>query len=54
MLDLIDEGKIGWDKICELGQVLIGENRGPQERRTTSSTTRATPGSASSSPPRAR
>ena len=28
MLDLIDEGKIGWDKICELGQVLIGENPG--------------------------
>jgi len=28
MLDLIDEGQIGWDKICELGQVLIGENPG--------------------------
>lgn len=28
MLDLIDEGRIGWDRICELGQVLIGENPG--------------------------
>ncbi len=28
MLDLIDEGKISWDNICELGQVLIGENPG--------------------------
>ena len=28
MLDLIDEGKIGWDKICELGEVLIGRNPG--------------------------
>ena len=33
MLDLIDEGKISWDKICELGQVLIGENPRAQERR---------------------
>lgn len=28
MLDLIDEGRIGWDRICELGQVLIGGNPG--------------------------
>jgi len=28
MLDLIDEGKISWGKICELGEVLIGNNPG--------------------------
>lgn len=28
MLDLIDEGRIGWDRICELGQILIGGNPG--------------------------
>ena len=22
LLDLIDQGKFGWDKVCELGQVL--------------------------------
>jgi ornithine cyclodeaminase/alanine dehydrogenase-like protein (mu-crystallin family) len=28
LLDLIDEKKIGWDKVCELGQVLIGRHPG--------------------------
>jgi len=28
LLDLIDEGKFGWDKVCELGQVLIGSHPG--------------------------
>lgn len=28
LLDLIDEGKIGWDKICELGQVLTARHPG--------------------------
>ena len=28
LLDLIDQGKIGWDKVCELGQVLIGSHPG--------------------------
>jgi len=28
MLDLIDDGQISWDKICELGEVLIGSNPG--------------------------
>ena len=28
LLDLIDEGKFGWDKVCELGQVLIGKHSG--------------------------
>jgi ornithine cyclodeaminase/alanine dehydrogenase-like protein (mu-crystallin family) len=28
LLDLIDQGKIGWDKVCELGQVLIGRHPG--------------------------
>jgi len=28
LLDLIDEGKIGWDKVCELGQVLAGSHPG--------------------------
>jgi ornithine cyclodeaminase/alanine dehydrogenase-like protein (mu-crystallin family) len=28
LLDLIDEGKIGWEKVCELGQVLIGSHPG--------------------------
>ena len=28
LLDLIDEGKIGWDRVCELGQVLIGTHPG--------------------------
>ena len=28
LLDLIDQGKFGWDKVCELGQVLIGGHPG--------------------------
>ncbi|HXK28546.1 MAG TPA: hypothetical protein VJ646_09850 [Candidatus Binatia bacterium] len=28
LLDLIDQGKLGWDKVCELGQVLIGAHPG--------------------------
>lgn len=28
LLDLIDEGKVQWDKICELGDVLIGKHPG--------------------------
>lgn len=28
LLDLIDEGKFGWDKVCELGQVLTGGHPG--------------------------
>jgi alanine dehydrogenase len=28
LLDLIDQGKIGWDKVCELGQVVIGSHPG--------------------------
>ena len=28
LLDLIDQGKFGWDKVCELGQVLIGAHPG--------------------------
>ena len=28
LLDLIDQGKFGWDKVCELGQVLIGQHPG--------------------------
>jgi alanine dehydrogenase len=28
LLDLIDQGKIGWNKVCELGQVLIGSHPG--------------------------
>ncbi|MGH7816082.1 MAG: ornithine cyclodeaminase family protein [Candidatus Binatia bacterium] len=28
LLDLIDAGKFGWDKVCELGQVLIGKHPG--------------------------
>jgi alanine dehydrogenase len=28
LLDLIDQGTIGWDKVCELGQVLIGNHPG--------------------------
>jgi ornithine cyclodeaminase/alanine dehydrogenase-like protein (mu-crystallin family) len=33
LLDLIDEGKFGWDKVCELGQVLIGRHPGRQSDR---------------------
>lgn len=28
LLDLIDEKKIGWEKVCELGEVLIGKHPG--------------------------
>lgn len=28
LLDLIDEGKFGWEKVCELGEVLIGKHPG--------------------------
>jgi alanine dehydrogenase len=28
LLDPIDQGKFGWDKVCELGQVLIGSHPG--------------------------
>jgi ornithine cyclodeaminase/alanine dehydrogenase-like protein (mu-crystallin family) len=28
LLDLIDGGKFGWDKVCELGRVLIGQHPG--------------------------
>jgi ornithine cyclodeaminase/alanine dehydrogenase-like protein (mu-crystallin family) len=28
LLDLIDSGKFGWDKVCELGQVLAGHHPG--------------------------
>jgi len=28
LLDLIDQGQIGWNKVCELGQVLIGSHPG--------------------------
>src|SRR3990170_1438514 len=28
LLDLIEEGKFGWDKVCELGEVLTGQHPG--------------------------
>jgi ornithine cyclodeaminase/alanine dehydrogenase-like protein (mu-crystallin family) len=28
LLDLIDQGKFGWEKVCELGEVLIGKHPG--------------------------
>jgi ornithine cyclodeaminase/alanine dehydrogenase-like protein (mu-crystallin family) len=28
LLDLIDEGKFGWEKVCELGEILIGKHPG--------------------------
>ena len=28
LLDLIDEGKVGWNKVCELGEVLAGKHPG--------------------------
>jgi ornithine cyclodeaminase/alanine dehydrogenase-like protein (mu-crystallin family) len=31
LLDLIDAGKVGWDKVCELGQVLIGKHPGRRD-----------------------
>ncbi len=33
LLDLIDEGKVSWDKVCELGQVLIGRHPGRNNDR---------------------
>jgi len=33
LLDLIDEGKFGWNKVCELGQVLIGKHPGRASER---------------------
>jgi ornithine cyclodeaminase len=33
LLDLIDEGKVQWDKICELGDVLIGKHPGRASER---------------------
>lgn len=33
LLDLIDQGKFGWDKVCELGEVLIGRHRGRSSDR---------------------
>ncbi len=32
LLDLIDTGKFGWDKVSELGQVLIGKHPGRSRR----------------------
>jgi len=50
LLDLIDQGKFDWDKVCELGQVLAGAHAGRSNAKKLS-TTRATPGSAFNSPP---
>jgi alanine dehydrogenase len=33
LLDLIDQGKFGWDKVCELGEVLIGRHPGRKTDR---------------------
>jgi ornithine cyclodeaminase/alanine dehydrogenase-like protein (mu-crystallin family) len=33
LLDLIDEARFGWDKVCELGQVLIGAHPGRADDR---------------------
>jgi ornithine cyclodeaminase/alanine dehydrogenase-like protein (mu-crystallin family) len=33
LLDLIDQGKFGWKKICELGEVLIGKHPGRTDDR---------------------
>jgi ornithine cyclodeaminase/alanine dehydrogenase-like protein (mu-crystallin family) len=33
LLDLIDEGRFGWDKVCELGEVLIGKHPGRRDDR---------------------
>jgi len=33
LLDLIDEGKFGWEKVCELGAVLIGKHPGRTDDR---------------------
>ncbi|MDP6561268.1 MAG: hypothetical protein QF619_14320, partial [Candidatus Binatia bacterium] len=28
LLDLIDEGKVGWEKVCDLGEILAGKRPG--------------------------
>jgi ornithine cyclodeaminase/alanine dehydrogenase-like protein (mu-crystallin family) len=33
LLDLLDQGKFGWDKVCELGEVLIGKHPGRSDDR---------------------
>lgn len=33
LLDLIDQGKFGWEKVCELGEVLIGKHPGRSSER---------------------
>ena len=33
LLDLIDQGKFAWDKVCELGEVLIGRHPGRKTDR---------------------
>ncbi len=33
LLDLIDEGKFGWEKVCELGEVLVGSRPGRSDER---------------------
>jgi ornithine cyclodeaminase/alanine dehydrogenase-like protein (mu-crystallin family) len=33
LLDPIDQGKFGWDKVCELGDVLIGKHPGRADDR---------------------
>jgi len=33
LLDLIDQGKFGWEKVCELGEVLIGKHPGRTDDR---------------------
>ena len=33
LLDLIDNGTFGWDKVCELGQILIGKHPGRSSDR---------------------
>lgn len=33
LLDLIDAGRVGWEKVCDLGEVLIGRNAGRGDDR---------------------
>jgi alanine dehydrogenase len=33
LLDLIDQGKFGWGKVCELGEVLVGKHPGRTDDR---------------------